>query len=118
MTTMTATYRVVKTTITGFGPDAHTDEDIVWQGTNTEMLSEVYPPSQIFGADPLGHTEIEDGFIRINFAFQQLVDDEWRKIADPRVRRTPPTALERAIDAENRRNFPGDYITEDDSYDD
>lgn len=121
MNTVTATsYRVIKTTTVGFGEDAVHTQQVVWQGTDTKALSKQYPPSEIFGADPLGHSEIEGGHIRFNYRFEKLVGDEWREIDDPRVRLSPMTALEREIDAENRRLFPGDFEQEDtyEDYDD
>jgi hypothetical protein len=78
------------------------------------VLSKQYPPSEIFGADPLGHSEIEGGHIRFDYKFERLVEGEWQEIDDPRVRLTPMTALEREIDAENRRLFPGDFEQEGD----
>lgn len=118
MSTVTTTsYRVVKTTTIGFGDDAEHKEQIVWQGTDTKVLSRQYPPSQILGADPLGHSEIEGGHIRFDYRFERLVGNEWQEIDDPRARLTPMTELEREIDAENRRLFPGDY-EQDDPYED
>lgn len=116
-TVTTINFRVVKTTAIGFGDEAECKEQFVWQGTDTKVLSKQYPPSEIFGADPLGHSEIEGGHIRFDYRFERLVDGEWQEIDDPRVRLTPMTALEREIDAENRRLFPGDY-EQDDPYED
>ena len=108
------TFRVVSTTTTGFqDPTIH--HSIVWQGSDIDELSREYPPSEIWGADPLGHSEIEDGWIRMDYSFeQQLPDGSWEEIDDPRRRLTPMTDYEREIDAENRRLYPGDYITDDD----
>lgn len=112
-TTAATMYRVVATTRTGF-TDERVDVSFPWTGTDIDELSRLYPPSDIFGADPLFHHEIEDGFIRTDYKFEQkLFNGSWVEIHDPRRRLTPMTALERAIDAENRRDFPGDYITED-----
>jgi len=117
------TIRVVTTTKTGF-VDPNVSETTVWQGTDVDKLSRQFPPSEIWGADPLGHKEIEDGWIRWDTRFERLLEDgTWEKIDDPRRRLTPLTDLEREIDAENRRLFPGDYLTDDDddgydSYDD
>jgi len=110
---VSSTYRVVSITTIGFA-DPKVSESVVWEGTDTDELSVEYPPSDIFGADPLGHSEIEDGLIRTSHRFEKLVDDEWVKIDDPRRRLTPVTALEREIDAENRRLFPGDFIEDED----
>ena len=106
--------RVVSTTTIGF-VDPRVDETVIWQGTDTDQLSREFPPSEIWGADPLGHKEIEDGWIRTDTRFErQLENGSWEEIDDPRCRLTPMTELEREIDAENRRLFPGDYITDDD----
>lgn len=109
-------YRVIRTTKTGFG-NQNAETSRVWQGSDVAALSTQYPPSEIMGADPLGHSEIEDGFVRTDYHFEKLVDGSWERCSDPRVRLTPPTTLERAIDAENRRDFPGDYITDDEEDD-
>jgi hypothetical protein len=118
-TIATQQYRVIATTTTGF-VDPRVDTTVKWQGTDTDELSRLYPPSDIFGADELFQKEIEGGFIITRFCFEkQLEDGSWQEIDDPRRRLTPVTELERAIDAENRRDFPGDYITDDeDEYDD
>jgi len=113
----TIQYRVIKMTTVSSGDDAMQTEQIVWQGTDTKVLSKQYPPSEIFGADPLGHSEIEGGHIRFDYRFEQLVDEQWQEIDDPRVRLTAMTELEREIDAENRRLYPGDY-EQDDPYED
>lgn len=107
--------RVVKTMHVG----SKTEESVIWEGSDTIALSKQYPPSEIFGADELGHNEIEGGHIRWDHHFEEMthwdgVNSEWVKIVDPRKRITPMTATERAIDAENRRDFPGDYMTADD----
>lgn len=116
-TTHSDKFRVVCKTRTGFA-DERTDVSYPWIGVDLDELSRLYPPSNIFGADPLFHREIEDGFIRTDYAFErQLPDGSWEKIDDPRRRLTPMTDLERAIDAENRRDFPGDYDTSDDEDD-
>lgn len=118
--TITKRYRVVATTTTGF-VDPKIDTTVKWEGTDTDELSREYPPSDIMFADPLDQKEIEDGFIITRFTFeQQLADGSWEQIDDPRRRLTPMTDYERAIDEENRRLFPGDYITEcqDCGYDD
>ena len=106
--TATTTYRVVSTTTVGF-VDPKVTESIKWEGTDIDELSVEYPPSSIFGADPLSHSEIEDGFIRTDHRFEHFVDGIWVEIDDPRRRLTPTTALELEIDAENRRLFPGDF---------
>jgi hypothetical protein len=118
--TVTKQYRVIGTTTTGF-VDPKIDTFVKWEGTDTDELSREYPPSDIMFADPLDQKELEGGFIITRFTFeQQLEDGSWEQIDDPRRRLTPVTAYERAIDAENRRLFPGDYITDDDTdeYDD
>lgn len=86
---------------------------IKWAGTDAKTLSYEHPPSDIMFADPLGHSEIEGGHIRSDYDFyERQADGSWQEISDPRVRLTPITEYERAIDAENRRDFPGDYIDE------
>ncbi len=118
--TITKRYRVIATTTIGF-VDPKVDTIVKWEGTDTDELSREYPPSDIMFADPLDQKEIEDGFIITRFAFeQQLTDGSWEQIDDPRRRLTPITTYERAIDEENRRLYPGDYITEcqDCGYDD
>jgi hypothetical protein len=118
--TITKRYRVLATTTIGF-VDPKVDTTVKWEGTDTDELSREFPPSDIMFADPFDQKEIEDGFIITRFTFeQQLTDGSWENIDDPRRRLTPMTDYERAIDAENRRDFPGDYITycEDCGYDD
>jgi hypothetical protein len=111
--TLTKRYRVIATTTTGF-VDPKIDTTVKWEGTDTDDLSREYPPSDILFADPLFQKEIEDGYIITRFTFeQQLADGSWEQIDDPRRRITSVTAYERAIDEENRRDFPGDYITSD-----
>lgn len=118
--TKTANYRVIAILTNDFGAYNHghpskVDETIKWSGTDLDELSRQYPPSNIFGADPLGHSEIEDGLIRYDYRFErQRGDGSWETIDDPRRRITPMTALDREIDAENRRLYPGDFITGDD----
>lgn len=112
----TMQYRVIKMTTVSSGDDAMQTEQLVWQGTDTKVLSKQYPPSEIFGADPLGHSEIEGGHIRFDYRYERFVDEQWQEIDDPRVRLTPMTELEREIDAENRRLFPGDFEQEDPEY--
>jgi hypothetical protein len=103
--------RVVATTTTGF-VDPNVESHVKWQGTNIDELSRNFPPSEIFGADPLEQKEIEDGFIITRFTFErQMPNGEWEEIDDPRRRITRMTQLERAIDEENRRLYPGDYFT-------
>lgn len=119
-TTKTQQYRVVATTTVGF-VDPKVTTAVKWEGSDTDELSREFPPSDIFGADDLFQKEIEDGLISTRFTFeQQLEDGSWEEIDDPRRRLTPMTDLELVIDAENRRDFPGDYITEDEEegYDD
>lgn len=117
------TYRVVRITTNDFGPFNQTgptqiDESVFWTGDSIEELSRAFPPSKVFGADRLGHTEIEDGLIRFDYRFEQEVDGEWVQIDDPRVRlNSALTEIEKAQDAENRRLYPGDFITEDGSCD-
>ena len=111
--TLTATrYRVLATTTIGF-VDPNVDVTVKWEGTDIDQLSRAFPPSDVFGADDLFQKEIEDGFIITRFTFERsLADDIWEETKDPRRRLTPITAYERAIDEENRRLYPGDYITE------
>lgn len=121
MTTATArstmpTLRVRKTMCVG---SAAPQTSTFWEGSDIGALSTAYPPSEILFADPLGHSEIENGHIRTDYTFERLVDGQWQEIDDPRVRLTPRTATERAILAENMRDFPGDYDhgdTDDDLY--
>lgn len=104
-------YQVMKVTATGFGAEAATTE-VVWEGTDLDELSSRFPRSKVMGADELGHHEIEDGYIRWDHRFQMRAQaGEWQEIEDPRhaVRDARQAALEAAIDAENRRNFPGDF---------
>ena len=104
--------RVIATTTTGFS-DPQIVTTVKWEGTDTDELSRAYPPSNILFADPFDQKELEDGYIITRFSFvQQLADGSWKSINDPRRRLTPITDIERAIDEENRRLFPGDYITE------
>lgn len=119
MTTATVTrIRVVCTTVDDFKKENRPSESVVWDGYDIRDLSVKFPPSDIFGADPLGYSQIEDGHIRTSYRFEQLMPcGTWETIDDPRVRLTPVMATERAIDAENRRDFPGDYVTEEDDYD-
>lgn len=120
--TKTTVYRVIQILTNdfgayNFGEPSDVTETIKWSGTDLDVLSIQYPPSQIMFADPLGHSEIEDGLIRYDYRFErQCEDGSWEKISDPRRRLTPITDHERAIDAENRRRFPGDhsfYVGED-----
>lgn len=117
-------YRVVKTTSDHFGEFNHGSEvkrleQELWKGSDTSELSKQYPPSEIFGADPLSHSEIEDGLIRFDYDFQELQEGEWVTISDPRIRHQAGlTELEREIDAENRRRYPGDFVDEEPDYDD
>lgn len=115
-TTTATTIRVIEIMITDFGlynyglPSEIT-ETVEWSGTDINELSRLYPPSNVFGADPLGRSEIEDGLIRYSYRFErQSEDGSWVVIDDPRRRLTPTTEFERAADAENRRDFPGDFL--------
>ena len=119
-TQTTALFRVIEIMKNDFGAyNAGTPTDITetvkWEGDDTTELSEKYPPSEVFGADPLGHAEIEDGMIRYDYRFEQMVDGKWVEIDDPRVRlQNGLTTVEREQEAENRRLFPGDYFDEED----
>ncbi len=122
MPTQTTTrFRVIQILTNDFGAynngtPSKVTETTKWEGDDIVELSKQFPPSEIYGADPLDHSEIEDGLIRYDYRFEQFIDGQWTEIEDPRVRqRSAPTALERAIDAENRRLYPGDY---EDVYDD
>lgn len=105
------TLRVVRITTSG----ARTNREIIWSGSSIDDLSRAYPPSDVMGADPLERDEVDDGLVVITYEFEQRMTgrDDWSKINDPRRRLTPVTATERAIDKENRRFFPGDYIDTD-----
>jgi hypothetical protein len=85
---------------------------IIWIGLDPEMLSTKYPPSEIFGADALSRKEFDNGDVIVTHWFeQQAPDGSWQKCYDPRIRLNPErTDIEREIDAENRRRFPGDYM--------
>jgi len=114
---MNHTYRVVKVQTIGV---EEATETVIWQGTDIDELSEMYPPSEIWGADDLGHHSIEDGYIHWHHRFEcQNSDTTWSECDDPRHRVESPEflALERAIDKENRHFFPGDYMEEDDDSD-
>ncbi len=87
----------------------------VWEGDSVDELSTKYPPSEIWGADPFDPFECSD--FSKSYAFEtQTESGDWDKCNDPRVRVTPVTDYERAIDEENRRLYPGDYM--DDDFDD
>jgi hypothetical protein len=113
MSTQTATVvtRVIKTLIVG----ETSQVSIFWEGTNIEALSRQFPPSTVLFADQLGiRLDLDGGLVRTYFRFeQQATDGSWYEIDDPRVRVTPMTSMERAIDDDNRRQFPGDFITVD-----
>lgn len=110
-------FRVIKILKDDFTKDETKSitEATYWEGDSVDELSEKYPPSRIFGADPLGFSSIEDGWITWRFRFEKLEEGAWAEIDDPRVRHDLDvlTELEAAIDAENRRMFPGDFIEED-----
>lgn len=117
MNTFTATtIRVIEIMITDFGLRSYgilseITETVKWLGTDINELSRLYPPSKVFGADPLGRSEIEDGLIRYSYRFErQSEDGSWVAIDDPRRRLTPMSEFECAVDAENRRDFPGDFL--------
>lgn len=109
-TTTATTIRVVRVTKIGSVDPGVASEQVLWEGADTDDLSRQFPPSEVFGADPLGHAEIEDGHIRIGYRFEQFMDGLWQKIDDPRRRHTPLSEFERAVDTENRRDFPGDFL--------
>lgn len=118
-------YRVVKITTNDFGQETTKTEEVIWEGTDVVGdLNSMYRRSSVYGADLLTHHEIEDGWIRFGFRFErQNPDGEWVKIDDPRPISTKKTRLEQEIDAENRRQYPGDYMEEepwdyDDYFDD
>lgn len=105
----TAVYRVTVTTLITF-EDKVQDESVVWEGSDTDKLSRLFPPSNILGADPLFKLDLEDGWIRFKTRYERLTPQgTWRRCDDPRYRITPVTELELAIDAENRKRWPGDY---------
>jgi hypothetical protein len=107
-------FRVIRTTISGSSNPTVTT-DVIWEGDYVDDLEKQYPPSDIFGADPLGRLEIEDGWIRFAYTFEEYVNGAWLEIEDPRelTANRPMRDYEREIDAQNRRDFPGDYITSD-----
>ena len=106
-------YRVIQIVTNDFEGGKKTEEPI-WQGEDIDALSRKHPPSEIFGADSLKHNEFEDGWIRNDFRFErQLEDGTWEECPDPRRRLSHGRSdLEREVEAENRRLFPGDYIDE------
>ncbi|HXH27341.1 MAG TPA: hypothetical protein VNG90_05590 [Candidatus Acidoferrum sp.] len=111
--TMTGAYRVIRITTDEFDTPTRVTEAQEWIGTLDE-LNQRYPTSKVWGADELSHSEIEDGWIRFDYRFErQIGGDQWEVIDDPR---DPPsdtmTDRERAIDDENRRLFPGEYVHE------
>lgn len=114
MNTATATLRVRKTLYVG---SAAPQTTTFWEGSDIAELSKAYPPSQVLFADPLGHSELEGGHIRTDYTFERYVNGMWIEIDDPRVRLTPLTATEMAIDAINRHQFPGDYLDEEEEFD-
>lgn len=111
--------RVVEIMRVGIGQYSET-ERVKWQGEDVDELSALYPPSKVDGVDDLWHREIDDGLIRWDCRFeQQQPDGSWIEIKDPRRRPLKVSegflALEAAIEEENRRLFPGDYMDEGDS---
>lgn len=109
-------YRVVKITTIG---DKEFKRKVFWQGSDIQWLSRKYPPSKIFGADELGHHEIESGHIRWSYAFHKFENGQWIVCEDPRVQlQQGLTELERAIDEENRRLYPGDFEDDPDTWGD
>jgi len=109
-TTVATIFRVIAITMQGFSPVTVT-ERVKWIGNSPLELSRQFPPSEVWGADALAHREIEDGYFIYDYRFEALQPDgTWTEIDDPRERITPVTSLEREIDAENRRLFPGDYM--------
>ena len=104
-------YRIIRHTRVGFHNTTET-EHVIWTGKYVDDMEEAYPPSTVFGADPLDRLELEDNLIRITYGFEELEEGTWSVIADPReiAPSRPMTAYEREIDAENRRLFPGDYM--------
>ncbi len=77
-------YRVVKIVTNNF-TGGKKKAEIVWQGSDTIALSEKYPPpSRVFGADQLGHQEIEDGMIWWDHRFEKLENGQWTECSDPR----------------------------------
>lgn len=101
---MTTNYRVIQTLTNDFGlqrgGSSKVDETVKWSGNDIDELSHVYPRSNVFGADELGHSEIEGGGIRFDYHFErQNAEGDWERIDDP------------------RRLFPGDFVDQDD-YDD
>ncbi len=107
-------YRVLRITTNSFQDPPEVTEGEVWSGESTRELSELHPPSQIFGADDLGSSQIEDGWIKFHHRFEKLENGAWVECRDPRVRLViGMTELEQEIDRENRRDFPGDYDEDD-----
>lgn len=109
------TYRVIRLTTNDFGayrpgkPSVIT-EAVIWTGPSVERMSEQFPPSSVYDADPLGHSEIEDGLIRFDYRFEQGYGEDWEEIPDPRVRLDQAlSSSEKAQNAENRRLYPGDF---------
>ncbi len=88
-------------------------ETVKWEGRCIRDLSRKYPPSNIYGVDPLGYQEWDGGDLRYSYHFEQQTDENWKEIPDPRIRlQRGMTHAEREIDRENRRLFPGDYLEE------
>lgn len=105
-------YRVIKILTDDFQDKV--TESVIWEGTNTDEISLKYPPSEVFGADRLGSHEIEDGWIRWSHRFECLNKaNTWIECEDFRTRLNDDYAeIEQSIDQENRRMFPGDYMTD------
>lgn len=112
-------YRVIEILVNEFSSEKP-KESVKWEGSDVLELSKKYPPSEIFGADELSQHGIEGGSVRWSYRFEIEIDGLWVPIVDPRVRlKSGLSDLERAIDAENRRDFPGDFVEydEDDYFD-
>ncbi len=100
------TYRVVQITTSDTGKTATTNLSILWEGSDPDELSGLYPPSGTFGTDRLAHCDLDHGFIRLDFRFEQRADDgEWVECADFRRLIHPITSPQPVVAAGNRGDF-------------
>jgi len=83
-------------------------------------LNTTFPLSVVAHADPFDHKEIEEGYVQWDYTFYKSKDGlNWEECEDPRTYTDRHmTDFERAIDKENRGIYPGDYIEDNDYYQD
>lgn len=86
MTTTTLTaFRVIRRTIYVFGDSVTVKDTPIWKGLGVDRISRRFPLGDTPAADESLRTSFEDGYITTYIFQQEVADDTWVVIDDPRT---------------------------------